>query len=161
MVCTFNTLRPREDRRLFPDDVFKCIFLNENVSISINISPKFVSESQVNDFPALFQIMAWRRPGYKPLSEPMMLRLPTHICVTRPQWVKGIPKANSDYSALLISHDHCSPNNSRKTFIARLLWRGMGVFCGFDICRKSYFQSCGTWWNIVFYCTAICRESRV
>ena len=31
--------------------------------------------------------MAWRRPGDKPLSEPMMDRLPTHICVTRPQWV--------------------------------------------------------------------------
>ena len=40
-------------------------------------------------FPALIQIMAWRRSGDKPLSEPMMGRLPTHICVTRPQWVKG------------------------------------------------------------------------
>ena len=28
--------------------------------------------------------MAWRRPGEKPLSEPMMVKLPTHICVTRP-----------------------------------------------------------------------------
>ena len=27
----------------------------------------------------------WRRPGDKPLSEPMMVRLTTHICVTRPQ----------------------------------------------------------------------------
>ena len=33
--------------------------------------------------------MAWRRPGDKPLSEPMMVRLKTHICVSRPQWVKG------------------------------------------------------------------------
>ena len=32
--------------------------------------------------------MAWRRPGDKPLSEPMMVCLLTHICVTRPQWVK-------------------------------------------------------------------------
>ena len=32
--------------------------------------------------------MAWRRPGDKPLSEPMMVCLPTHICVARPQWVK-------------------------------------------------------------------------
>ena len=31
--------------------------------------------------------MAWRRPGDIPLSEPMMIRLPTHICVTRPQLV--------------------------------------------------------------------------
>ena len=32
--------------------------------------------------------MAWRRPGDKPLSELMMVSLPTHECVTRPQWVK-------------------------------------------------------------------------
>ena len=38
---------------------------------------------------ALVQIMAWRRPGDKPLSGPMMVRLPTHICVTRPQWVNS------------------------------------------------------------------------
>ena len=31
--------------------------------------------------------MAWRRSGDKPLSEPMMVNLLTHICVTRPQWV--------------------------------------------------------------------------
>ena len=32
--------------------------------------------------------MAWRRPGDKPFSEPMMVRLSTHICVTRHQWVE-------------------------------------------------------------------------
>ena len=29
--------------------------------------------------------------GDKPLSEPMMVRLRTHICVTRPQWVNEEP----------------------------------------------------------------------
>ena len=37
----------------------------------------------------MVQIMAWRRPGDKPLSEPMLLILLTHICVTRPQWVNS------------------------------------------------------------------------
>ena len=32
--------------------------------------------------------MAWRRPGDKSLSEPMIINLLTHICVTLPQWVK-------------------------------------------------------------------------
>ena len=31
--------------------------------------------------------MAWRRPGDKPLSEPVMVSLQTHICVTQPQWI--------------------------------------------------------------------------
>ena len=41
----------------------------------------------INDIPVLFQIMAWRRPGAKPLSEPMVIRSPTQIFLTRPQWV--------------------------------------------------------------------------
>ena len=44
---------------------------------------------QINNTPALVQIMAWHRPGDKPLSETMMVRLPTHICDTRCQWVKN------------------------------------------------------------------------
>ena len=83
-----NTLRPRQNGRRFADDTFKCIFLNENVRILIMISLKFVPNGPINNNPELVQIMAWRRSGDKPLSEPMMVRLPTHICVTRPQWVK-------------------------------------------------------------------------
>ena len=48
----------------------------------------FVPKGPINNIPALVQIMAWRRVGNKPLSEPMLVSLPTHICVTRPQWVK-------------------------------------------------------------------------
>ena len=85
-----NTLRARLNDRHFTDDLFKCIFLNENIWISNKISLKFVPKYLICNIPALVQIMAWRRPGDKPLSEPMMVRLPTHICVTRPQWVNFI-----------------------------------------------------------------------
>ena len=85
---SINTLRPRHNGRHFPDDIFKWIFLNENMWISIKLSLKFVPRGSINNIPALVQIMAWRRPGDKPLSEPMMIILLTHICVTRPQWVK-------------------------------------------------------------------------
>ena len=89
-----NTLRPGQNGRHFADDIFKCILLNENVWTSIQISLKFVPKGPINNIPALVQIMAWRRPGHKPLSEPMMVRLPTPICVTRPQWVKGTRSSN-------------------------------------------------------------------
>ena len=81
-------MRPRQNGRHFPDNIFKCIFLHGNEWISIKISLKFVPKGPINNIPALVQIMAWRRPGDKPLYEPMMVRLPTHICVSRPQWVK-------------------------------------------------------------------------
>ena len=82
-----NTLRPRQNGRYFLDDIFKGIFLNENAWISLKISLKFVPKVRINNIPSLVQIMAWRRPGDNPLSEPMMVILLTHICVTRPQWV--------------------------------------------------------------------------
>ena len=85
-----NILRPRKNGRHFPDDIFKCIFLNENVLILNKISLKFVPKGQINNITALVQIMAWRRPYDKPLSEPRMESLVTHICVTRPRWVKHI-----------------------------------------------------------------------
>ena len=87
-ICGFNTLRPRQNGCHFADDTFKRIFMNENVRISINISLKFVPKGLINIIPALVQIMAWRRPGDKPLSEPMIINLLTYIWVTRPQWVK-------------------------------------------------------------------------
>ena len=70
--------------------LFKSVFLNKIVLNSIKISLKFVPNGPINNIPALIQITAWRQPGDKPLSEPMMVKLPTHICVTRPQWVKSL-----------------------------------------------------------------------
>ena len=71
---SINTWKPIQNGRLFADDIFKYIFLNENVWISIKISPKFVPKGLINNIPTLVQIMAWRRLGDKPLSEAMMVR---------------------------------------------------------------------------------------
>ena len=86
-TCCFNTLRLRQNGEHLADFIFKCIFFNENVWISTKISLNFVPKGQINNIPALVQIMAWRRPGDKPLPEPMMGNLLTHISFTRPQWV--------------------------------------------------------------------------
>ena len=45
----------------------------------------FVPNCLINTIASLVQIKDWRRPGDKQLSEPMMVSLRTHICVTRPQ----------------------------------------------------------------------------
>ena len=73
--------------------IFQTTFSNEfswmkMYEYRLQISLKFVPQGPINNIPALVQIMAWRRPGDKPLSGPMMVRLPMHICITRPQWVK-------------------------------------------------------------------------
>ena len=82
-----STLRLRQNGCHFTDDIFKCIFVNENVWILLKISLKFVLKVPVDNISALVQIMAWRRSGDKPLSQPMMVNLLTHIFITWPQWV--------------------------------------------------------------------------
>ena len=75
-ICTCLTLegtsRLKQNGRHFADDTFKCIFLNENVRISLKISLKFVPKGPINNIPALVQIMVWQQSGDKPLSEPMI-----------------------------------------------------------------------------------------
>ena len=60
------TQRVGQNGRHFADNIFKCIFLNEDVGISIKISLKFVPKDLINNIPALVQIMAWRRTAMKP-----------------------------------------------------------------------------------------------
>ena len=69
-----NTLRPRQNGSHFPDDIFKWIFLNENVWISINISLKFVPRGPINNnsnigsgnglAPTRRQAIIWTNDGY-------------------------------------------------------------------------------------------------
>ena len=76
-TASFNTLSPRQNCHHFGGVIFKWIFLNE-------FHLRF---HWIDNIPALVQIMAWHWPGDKPLSEPMMVCLPVHICITRLQWV--------------------------------------------------------------------------
>ena len=107
MEFILNTLRLRQNGHHFPDYIFKSIFLNENVWISINISLKFVPKGPINNIPALDQIMTWRQLGDKPLSEPMMVSLLTHKCITRRQWLKAetIPQTAKTLGSTLIRSD--------------------------------------------------------
>ena len=73
-------IESEKNGRNFPGDFFKRIFL-------IEISLEFVPRYPINNIPSLFQTMARRRPGAQPLSEPMMVILLTHVCITWPQWV--------------------------------------------------------------------------
>ena len=60
-ICPINTLRPKQNGLYFTDDTFKRIYLNENVRICIKISLKLVPVGQINNIPALVQIIVWRQ----------------------------------------------------------------------------------------------------
>ena len=53
-----NTSRPRWNGQHFADDIFKRIFFNENVLVSIRIALNCV-QGPINNIPALVQIMVW------------------------------------------------------------------------------------------------------
>ena len=63
-----NILRPKQNGCKVPDDIFKYLFVNENIQNSFEIWLKFVPRGPINNIPALVQIMAWCRLGDKPLS---------------------------------------------------------------------------------------------
>ena len=133
-----NTLRPRQDGRHFPDDILKWIFLNENLLISIKISLKFVPMGPISNIPALVQIMAWRRPGDKPLSELMMVSSPTHICITRPQWI------NAGTTKIL--------HKISSTILNNIIW---SVQIRFQIVN-NYETFCSQHWTNRRLCSIIC-----
>ena len=56
------------------DDTFKCNFVNENVSIWIQISPNFIPKGSIHNMSSLVQVLAWRRTGGKPLPEQMIIQ---------------------------------------------------------------------------------------
>ena len=74
----------------------------------------------LTNIPSLVQIMAWCRPGDRPLSEPMMVSLLPHICVTRPQWVK--------------------PDQNNRHF--------QTMFC--NVCFEMKFYLDQTWWGFTW-----------
>ena len=53
-------------------EVFKRIFVNENIRIPIQISLKLVSNDLIDNKSALVQVIARRRTGNRPLLKTMM-----------------------------------------------------------------------------------------
>ena len=69
-----NSSPPGLNGLLFADNIFRYILVNEKFCILLEISLKFVPKGPIDNNPSLAQIMAWRRIGDKPLSEPMLTR---------------------------------------------------------------------------------------
>ena len=111
MYLFLNTLRPRQNGRHFTGDIF-----NENIWILINITLNCHPKGQINNVPALVQIMAWHCPGDKP--ESMMVSLLTHISVTLPHWV--------NHTSHLVGHSNqCEGYHTQlhiKGFVVTIVW---------------------------------------
>ena len=94
------------------------------------ISVEFVPKGMIRNIPALVQIMAWHRPGDKPLSEAMMVRLPIDICVIRPQWVNV-------NSVIWIAkwYECCHINVNNVIWISKLY---ECYLCQFELCNMKW-----------------------
>ena len=61
-------VRQSSQNYYFLDDIFKCIYLNENARIAVKISLNFDPKVPINNI----QAIAWLRTGDKLLSEAVM-----------------------------------------------------------------------------------------
>ena len=109
-----------------------------------------VSKGPINNSPALVQIMAWRPPGDKPLSEPIMVRLPTHIYVTRPQWVnsRNTPIYREMLSVILIMAHYY---NRKHTWNRQQEQKRSKIRCAFNLWWAFPL------WFMTTWCQYICR----
>ena len=71
----FNTWRLEQNGQYFKDDIFKCIFLNENFGILIQISLSNVPKGPTGNNSAFVQVMAWCLFCTKPLPESMLSKM--------------------------------------------------------------------------------------
>ena len=156
LLGLLNTLRPRQNGRHFPDDIFKWIFLNKSVWTSINISLKFVPRGANNSIPTLVQVMAWRRLGDRPLSEPMMVCLLTHICVTRLNELSQRPLVDlNEISDLLFSNKLSLWHGFSDTMI----WKHFPHYWSFQWIPLTNVQQCGAlMFSLLSTCRSFCEK---
>ena len=95
-----NTLRPRQHGCHFPDDIFRCVFLNENVWIAIDISLSFVPKGPIDKATSHYLnqwwLVYWRIYASLSLNE-LRLRISTHFY----------------YTTLLTTYATASPSTNR------------------------------------------------
>ena len=116
----------------------------------MKVSLKFVSKVRINNFPALVQIMAWRRPGDKPLSWPVMVSFLIHISVTRPQWVKCyIIHVEHCHEKCVVTISQGYQANAMATDLIQ--WKFMITFkLSFSACHWwLIWISSFTWWRLI------------
>ena len=161
VIFSLNKLKARQNGRHFANDILKWIFFIGNVYISINISLKFVPKGPINNISALFQKMAWRWLGDKPLPEPMMVSVLTHICVTtQPQWLNCVCIKRFEYRPYTNTSLELGPMLITRV---NILFKGFFKFCRFRISfyihMSHYMHFMGetniSWHNWQFYCDKI------
>ena len=84
--------------------------------------------------------MAKGRPGDKQLSAPMMVRLPTHICVARSQWVKKYGFSNYIKEMAIIGPESMTQCHVSNSSLSDISFYDDVVQCPFVIIRSNIIR---------------------
>ena len=85
-----NTLRPSQNGHHFANNIFKCISLNKNFWILNEIHSNMFLGVYLTIWLPQFRRWLVAVQATRLYLNQWWRRLPTHLCVTRPQWVKDI-----------------------------------------------------------------------
>ena len=107
-VNGFNILRPRQYGRHFAHDIFKCIFVMKIYEFRSGFHWRLFLSFE------LTILKHWCRSGDKPLSEPIMVSLLTHIFGTRTQLINVAGTLHFGWSImyLITSNDYHIHNSN-------------------------------------------------
>ena len=84
-----NSIPPGQNGRHFVD-VFRCIFVNQKCCVFDWNFTELFPKGPIENNAGLVSIMAWRRKGYKPLSEPMLAWF-TDVYIYKGRWATFPP----------------------------------------------------------------------
>ena len=101
------------------------------------ISLKLIPKGPINNIPASVHILAWRQSGDKPLSEPMIVSLLTHLCAARSQW--DIPTTTRSITTWYVYFMGCTVLRRCHCFLRCLsiMVSAYTGFCWFWYCMET------------------------
>ena len=66
-TIAINSSLPWQNVRCFADDILKCVLIDKIFVFRLNFRRIFIRKGSIKNKSALFEVMAWRRTGDKPL----------------------------------------------------------------------------------------------
>ena len=94
-------MEPEQNGGHFANDLFRSVFLYENVWISIKIPRRCVPVGAIDSKLSLIQVMAWHRTGAKPLPLPMINTVHWRLYAS-----PGFNELKLLHSVFIILHKH-------------------------------------------------------
>ena len=152
----FNTLRPSQISAISQTTFSNAFPWMKMYEFRLRFYWRVFPKVRINNIPALVQLMVWHRLGEKPLSEPMMVSLLTHICAIRPQWNNTLRFVQKDrhftydiFICIFLNETGIILINFAEDCYEKFIWQYVRIGPIMAWCRQAVSLYCNLCWLVV------------